>query len=321
MPVAGETSVGDAVAAVDDVVVDDAVVDDVVYEGVTYWYPRSASAAIEKVSLRVRRGERLGILGPNGGGKSTLLKLTLGLLRLGGGGEAGSVSGSGGVGGGDGKILVCGVAPGEARRRGWVGYLPQRGEAELGFPMSGRQAVELGASWRLSGWRRPGRALKDRVGALLELVGATGYADRAVGTLSGGQLQRVLIARALAPSPRILILDEPTVGVDAEGQARFAELLSRVHAEFGVTMLTVSHDLRAIAAGSDRVACLNRTLHSHTSPEGLTPGVLAEVFSHDVAGVLGGLWGKDGTSGLHVHAAADCPSCGGCEGDDGGAAR
>lgn len=299
---------------------DDAVhaVDDVVYEGVTFRYPRSSVAALEGVSLRVGRGERLGILGPNGGGKSTLLKLTLGLLRLGGGGGGGG--GNGGVGG-EGRIVVCGVSPGEARRRGWIGYLPQRGEAELGFPLSGRQAVELGATWRLAGWRRPGRAVKERVDSLLELVGATSYADRAVGTLSGGQLQRVLIARALAPSPRILILDEPTVGVDAEGQSKFAALLSRVHAEFGVTMLTVSHDLRAIAAGSDRVACLNRTLHSHTSPEGLTPGVLAEVFSHDVAGVLGGLWQKDGSSGLHVHAAADCPSCGGCDSGERGDER
>jgi zinc transport system ATP-binding protein len=134
---------------------------------------------------------------------------------------------------------------------------------------------------------------------MIDIVGVGPFADRPIGRLSGGQLQRTLIARALAARVRILALDEPTVGIDAAGQATFAALLNRVHKELGLTILVVTHDLRAIVAGSDRVACLARRLHSHTSPQGLTPQILAELFTHDVAG-LAGAGGV--LAGMHVHA-------------------
>ena len=140
----------------------------------------------------------------------------------------------------------------------------------------------------------------------MRLVGVSELAERHIGALSGGQLQRAMIARALFSRPRILVLDEPTVGIDAVGQAQFAELLAAVHAELRPTMIVVSHDLRAITAGSDRVACLARRLHSHTAPAGLTPEVIAEVFSHDVVGL--GAGGR-GAVHVHAHAAADCPGC------------
>lgn len=266
------------------------------YERVTFTYPGAEKPALENVSLRVEPGERLGILGPNGGGKSTLLKLTLGLLPLG--------EGEGSAGGG-GRIRIFGMSPREARAAGLIGYVPQRAEAELGLPVSVRQMVMLGAAWRLAPWRRVPRDVRRRVDDLIGLVGAEPYADRPVGKLSGGQLQRAMIARALAAGPRILALDEPTVGIDVAGQRHFADLLAAVHRELGVTILIVSHDLRAIVAGCDRVACLARRLHSHTSPQGLTPQVLAELFSHDVAGVLGEVH-------LHAHAAGQCEHHGCC---------
>lgn len=255
------------------------------YAGVTFTYPGAEAPALERVSLRVEPGERLGILGPNGGGKSTLLKLTLGLLPLHPGG---------------GTIRVFGRTPAQARAEGLIGYVPQRAEPELALPLSVRQMVTLGAAWRVPPWRRVPRETRERVASLLHLVGAEEYADRPVGKLSGGQLQRAMIARALAAKAKILALDEPTVGIDAVGQQRFADLLAAVHRELGVTILIVSHDLRAIVAGCDRVACLARRLHSHVSPQGLTPQVLAELFSHDVAGVLAGVH-------IHAHDAATCP--------------
>ena len=133
-------------------------------------------------------------------------------------------------------------------------------------------------------------------------MGAAGYADRPIGKLSGGQVQRVLIARALAANPRVLALDEPTVGIDAVGQQKFAELLGTVHREIGLTIVIVSHDLRAIVAGCDRVACLARKLHSHVSPQGLTPQILAELFSHDLAGLRGVI----GDVHVHAHASGAC---------------
>jgi zinc transport system ATP-binding protein len=246
----------------------------------------SGEPVLEDISLTVARGERLGILGPNGGGKSTLLKIMLGLLRP----QRGSVR-------------VLGRSPEQARREGLIGYVPQKLDADLALPITVGEMVTLGASWRLWPWATPSREQTQRVRHLLDLVGAAAFADRPIGKLSGGQMQRALIARALACQPAILALDEPTVGIDAPGQRQFAELLERLHAELKLTIVIISHDLRAIAAGSDRVACLARRLHSHVSPKGLTPEVLAEVFSHDVAGLSGVL----GPVHVHAHRAADCP--------------
>ncbi len=252
------------------------------YEGVTFAYPRAGGnggprTAIEGITLGVRIGERLGILGPNGGGKSTLLKLTLGLLR-----------------GNSGSIRVFGVSPDEARRRRLIGYVPQKVESELAFPLSVRQVVQMAAAAAAPAEQRR------TVDESLALVGASDLADKPIGKLSGGQLQRVMIARALAAKPKLLLLDEPTVGIDLAGQQRFADLLRSLHDRLGLTIVVVSHDIRTIAAGCDRVACLARTLHSHMAPQGLTPRVLAEVFSHDVAAIFGDVH-------VDAHLAKECP--------------
>ena len=134
-------------------------------------------------------------------------------------------------------------------------------------------------------------------------------AGRHFGSLSGGQMQRVLMARALAGSPRLLLLDEPTVGIDAAGQQQFSEMLRRVQGELGVTVIIVSHDIRTVAAGCDRVACLSRTLHFHAAPAGLTPAVLAEVFRHDVSAIFGDVH-------VDAHSAGEC--CGHEHGPSGG---
>lgn len=246
------------------------------YENVTFAFPPrdggGGAPVLERVTLDVRRGERLGILGPNGGGKSTLLKLTLGLLT-----------------GYSGRISVMGMPPEQARRQRVIGYVPQRVEAELRFPLSARQVVQMAATAGLPAWRGPGPGHRAATDEALAVVGASAFAEKPIGELSGGQVQRVMIARALAAGPKILLLDEPTVGIDVSGQKQFADLLARLHDELGLTIIVVSHDIRTVAAGCDRVACLSRTLHYHVAPEGLTPGVLAEVFRHDVAAIFGDL--------------------------------
>lgn len=257
------------------------------YEGVTYAYPHapadsSRGAAVERLTFEVHAGERLGILGPNGGGKSTLLKLTLGVLAP----TAGT-------------IRVFGREPAEARRERLVGYVPQKSEAEGGFPLSVREVVEMAATVGLAPWKGLKREGRERVSRSLELVGAEGLAGRHFGSLSGGQMQRVLMARALAGAPRLLLLDEPTVGIDAAGQQQFSEMLRRVQGELGVTVIIVSHDIRTVAAGCDRVACLSRTLHFHAAPAGLTPAVLAEVFRHDVSAIFGDVH-------VDAHSAGEC---------------
>lgn len=252
---------------------------------VSYAYRAGSGApvrALERVSIRVQQRERLGILGPNGGGKSTLLKLMLGLLRP-----------------DDGEITIEGMRPTEARRHRVMGYVAQKVEAELACPFSAREVVAMAVELDTPPFKRLSKAQRELVERSLAQVGAEGFASRAIGKLSGGQLQRVMIARALARQPRILLLDEPTVGIDPSGQQRFGELVGRLRDELGLTIVIVSHDVRAIAAGCDRVACLSRTLHYHDAPRGLTPAVLAEVFRHDLAAVFGDVH-------LDAHAAAEC---------------
>lgn len=248
---------------------------------VWFTYPRGEGPALRGVSLDVGAGERLGILGPNGGGKSTFLKLALGLLRP-----------------QQGVIEVLGLSPAEAARRRLIGYVPQRVEAELSFPITARHAASMAANLGLGAWESAKRN-RARVDRMLDLVGAMSFAQTPVGELSGGQLQRVMIARALAGEPRILLLDEPTVGIDPSGQRQFSELLQRLHQELKLTTVVVSHDLRTVAATSDRVACLAQTLHYHDSPTGLTPAVLAEVFRHDAAAIFGDLH-------VDAHRASEC---------------
>ncbi len=255
--------------------------------GLSFTYPARALRdepvhALTDITLTVPARTRLGILGPNGGGKSTLVKLILGLLEP-----------------DRGTIRVLGMEPAEARRRALVGYLPQRIGAETDWPISVRQAVAMPLAARTSPLKVRDRAAESAADRALSLVGMTALADRPIGALSGGQLQRAMIARAIAPNPKLLVLDEPTVGVDAAGQQRFADLINTLHAGLGVTIITVSHDLRAIAAGSDRVACLHRGLHFHDAPSGLTPAILAEVFAHDVEAIFGHVH-------VDAHAAHDC---------------
>ena len=254
--------------------------------GVDFAYA-GIGTVLDGVSLAIHRGERLGVLGPNGGGKSTLLKLIMGLLRP-----------------GSGSVTVLGADPAAARRSGKVGYLAQRVTADLAFPLSVRQVVAMPAAHRANPLAPTPKAAIEAARSALDLVGALGFAERPIGALSGGQLQRVMIARAIVTRPEVLLLDEPTVGIDVEGQRRFGDLMEHLREELGLTLITVSHDLRTVATTSDRVACLRRTLHYHAAPEGLTPEVLREVFSHDVEAVFGdGPWGAgDGAHGeAHAH--------------------
>ncbi len=226
-----------------------------------------AVPVLESIQLTVPAGSRLGIFGPNGGGKSTMLKLILGLLEP----EQGS-------------IRVFGQSPARAARQGWVGYLPQRSEAVWQAPLTVRQVAAMQAQQHVEPWRSLPADLARSIDDMLDLVGMRHLADRPIGELSGGQQQRVFIARALAARPRLLIFDEPTVGIDAEGRDRFGRLLNTIHKTLKMTLLLVSHDLRVIMDGCDAVAVLSQTLHLHGSAEGVTPEVLAEVFHHDIVG-------------------------------------
>lgn len=256
------------------------------FDGVSFAYPGSGPAdsveALSGVSLTIGRGQRVGILGPNGGGKTTLIRLILGELTP----TAG-------------RVRVFGSDPVRGGNVGRVGFVPQRMELERKFPISVAECVALALTCRWSPWRSLGVNGHERVRESLEMVGAAELASRPIAALSGGQLQRVMIARAIATRPELLVLDEPTLGVDVKGQRLFSDMIGELQRELGLTVVIVTHELRTIAASADRVACLSRTLHFHDAPSGLTPGVLAQVFAHDVEGVFGQIH-------VEAHSAEDC---------------
>jgi zinc transport system ATP-binding protein len=193
---------------------------------------------LDQVDLHVEAGDYLAVVGPNGGGKTTLLRALLGLVRP----SAGT-------------LRVLGGAPAGARGR--VGYVPQFARFEREFPLRVRDAVRLGMAGRTLFRRRHHENIAAE--GALQRVGMAELAGAAIGQLSGGQLQRVLIARALVLQPRLLLLDEPTASLDAQGSEGFYRLLDELSQT--CTVILVSHDIGSITAHARRVALVNRHLY------------------------------------------------------------
>jgi zinc transport system ATP-binding protein len=222
---------------------------------------------LKHVSMAVAPGTTVGIIGPNGGGKTTLIKLLLGLLKP-----------------TRGKICVARMPAAAAVRRGDViGYLPQNPSAPAGFPLNVWQFVLLGLAGKIGFLEKESADDFRHVEWLLEKLGITELAEAAIGSLSGGELQRAFIARALAARPHLLLLDEPTTGIDREGQDRFIDFLADLKRSLKLTVILVSHDLRTVAAACDRLACLNVTLHYHDVPENMPRELAREMFGTDLA--------------------------------------
>jgi len=249
------------------------------------------SLVLKHVTLDIEQGTTVGLIGPNGGGKTTLIRLLLGLLKP-----------------TRGQIRIAGLAPRDAVRRGDViGYVPQSQRLPSSLPLSARQVVRLGLVGKAGMFRSPAKDDLAFVDELMDLVGIRDLADTPVATLSGGQFQRVLIARALAPRPKLLLLDEPTTGIDRAGQQRFIESIQKLKQRLGLTVVFVSHDLRAVSAVSDRIACLNLTLHYHDVPEHLPSDLVYRMFACDLEAF--GLQGAHSCAGnvceTHTHASSD----------------
>lgn len=205
-----------------------------------------ATTALSGVCMNVAEGEYLGIIGPNGGGKSTLLKAILGLVPI--------ASGTVRIGEGAGKDATP------------VGYVPQWAVMDKGFPitlmevvLTGRISMSLTPFFRYTGDDR------DAVGELLGRMGIAHLWKRRIGELSGGEFQKMLIARALAMNPRLLLLDEPTASVDASSRQQIYELLGELNRN--MTIILVTHDLLAVSSHVRRLACLNGRMVYHGEPE------------------------------------------------------
>jgi zinc transport system ATP-binding protein len=216
------------------------------FEGVSFSFMEQA--VIADASFTVYAGDFVALIGPNGSGKSTLIRLGLGLLPL----QKGSVS-------------LFGTPIKVFNEWGRAGYVPQKATSiDPTFPATVEEVVGLGL---LAEQRWPRLTVdKERIKGVLKRVDMQSFAKRRIGKLSGGQQQRVMIARALITKPELLVLDEPTAGVDQAHQAQFYDLLKELNDE-GVTIVIVTHDLTRISKHVTKVACIDRHVTYHESHE------------------------------------------------------
>ena len=206
-------------------------------------------SVLDGINFTVEAGDFLGIIGPNGSGKTTLLRLMLGLLQP-----------------TRGEVRLFGHLPATFTQWGRLGYVPQKATFDPSLPATVREVVASGLVATLGMLGRASAAQRRRVDEVLAQVGMEAHAARRIGALSVGQQQRVLIARALVAKPELLILDEPTGGVDPEAQTSFHALLHHLNREREVTLVLVSHDIGVVAREVTRLACLNRRLIFHGRP-------------------------------------------------------
>jgi zinc transport system ATP-binding protein len=199
-------------------------------------------SVLKDINLQIEAEEFFGIIGPNAAGKSTLLKILLGLIKP-----------------DSGAVKVFGDEPEKARSR--IGYVPQHPGFRRDFPITVLDVVKLGQL----GSTHAAAVLPDKLNAAMEAVMLNELADRQIATLSGGQLQRVLIARALACDPELLILDEPTANIDLRAEEDIFCLLKQYNERMSI--IVVSHDIAFISGYVHRVACLNRTLVCHRTED------------------------------------------------------
>ena len=212
------------------------------------WVHQSGHVVLESINLELFAGDFLGIIGPNGGGKSTLLKAILGLINP-----------------DRGKIDVFGLPPAKARSR--IGYVPQKTVFDRSFPVKAQEVVLMGRYSRVGLLHRYGKEDRHFAMEALKAVGMEDRAEREIGELSGGEQQRVFVARSLVSDPDLLLLDEPTAGIDSAQQTEFYELLSHLNCHLGKAIIMVSHDLTAVSTYVSKIACLNQRLYYHGSRE------------------------------------------------------
>jgi zinc transport system ATP-binding protein len=219
----------------------------------TYQVSTSSSAlsVLNDISFSINKGDLLGVIGPNGAGKTTLFSCMLGLLKD----YRGEI-----------KIFGQDIRKNNSLVLQSIGYIPQQKSIEQGFPATVQEIVSLGLIGKKN-------LSKDKLAHALEMVDLSGQNHRRIGELSGGQQQRVLIAKALVHEPRLLILDEPTTGVDVKTQNKFYSLLKNLNQENKLSIIWASHDLNAVKKIASKVMCLNRNMFFH--------GETSEFFAND----------------------------------------
>ncbi|WP_188454047.1 metal ABC transporter ATP-binding protein [Virgibacillus oceani] len=232
-------------------------------------YAYDNKPVLSNVNFEIPRGALMGLIGPNGGGKTTLIKLILGLLKP-----------------DNGSISLFGQPINKFKEWNKIGFVSQKSNTfNKGFPATVFEVVSMGLTAKIGYLKFLTKQHKEIILQAIEQVGMSDYAHQNVGNLSGGQQQRVFIARSLVNDPELLILDEPTVGVDHENVQRFYDLLERLNNKRNITLLLVTHDTGIITEHATDIVCLNRTLHFHGDPKeytSLTDRDLSNFYGHPV---------------------------------------
>ena len=206
---------------------------------------------LSDVDFKIQEGEFVGIIGPNGSGKTTLLRLMLGLLQT-----------------QKGEILLFGEKAKVGKNAKKIGYIPQKvTQFETRFPITVEEVVRLGRTNQKGFFQKLNKFDEKIVTDALKTVDLIPYRHRLISELSGGLQQRAFIAKALAGEPKLLILDEPTVGIDIDSQEKFYELLTKLNKEHHLTIVLVSHDIDVVLNEVSSVLCLNKTLIYHGNPK------------------------------------------------------
>lgn len=211
----------------------------------------NGETVLENIDLTIHQGDYLGVIGPNGGGKTTLIKLMVGLLRA----RKGSI-----------KIFGQRIESFKAWNK--IGYVAQKiNQGEQHFPVTVREVVAMGLVAKLGFMKRLSESDNKLIDETLRDVDMEKYQKRLIGDLSGGQQQRVFMARSLVAKPEVLILDEPTAGVDVKTQERFYRLLKNLNQKMGITLVLISHDIEVIASEATEIACVNKRLVYDNNPQ------------------------------------------------------
>jgi len=231
------------------------------------WVHYEDKSILEGINLIVKENDFLGIIGPNGGGKTTLLKVVLGLIKP-----------------NKGEVKVFGDHPKKTRKH--IGYVPQIRRFDLEFPATVWDVVATGRLGHNNLFKNYDYQDKEIVKETLEKVNMIRFKDEAIGKLSGGERQRVFIARALASEPKMLLLDEPTASVDKELDTKFWEFLNELKKR--ITIILVTHDISAVSVYVDKIACLNRKLYYQGTKE-ITPEIWSETYKCPVEMIAHGI--------------------------------
>lgn len=222
---------------------------------------------LKNINLQIHKGDYIGFVGPNGSGKTTLIKIIIGLLKF-----------------KEGSIKIFGQNLENFKDWHKIGYVPQKTTAfDINFPVTVEEVVAMGRYSR----RKLGQKItpedKKLIQKSLENVDMWDYRGRLIGDLSGGQIQRVFIARALVNDPEIIFLDEPTTGIDEKSQKDFYQLLQKLNKEMNITLIIVSHDIEKLTQEVMHMVCVNQTLTCHTTPEEfIKESQTSNMFGQDV---------------------------------------